>query len=478
MLKSRTIVKGAALIGAVLTGVLMLDWNGLLGTFGLRHAESADNPNVSLRRLSPGILSIALESGWASAAGLTLQKDGTIVVGATTRVPASDKNLGVVLRLTSNGRLANPAVTLLVDAETIVSGISTALDGAIMVVGYGASGSLSATRHFRLARLLPDGVLDPAFGRHGMTWANMRSSLIWWLGDAAHALALQGDGRIVVTGSAVYPLGPLSQAAYCATARFNQDGRLDGSFADKGRVLTLLPGKTSCGGIAVFVAPDGGLIVAGNAYAEGVRGARSIVVLRYLPSGAPDPHFGRDGVAELEMAAHAQGAALDSQGRIVVVGTEASRRLFVTRFDSHGNVDQSFGVRGTVSLHDASVPQGLRAVALQQDGKIVAVGTVGWHSSGRAPEPGKRDQIVVVRVDPNGALDQSFAGGGLLLMASPRYLWGGHGIAIQPDGKLLIVGHTVEEAENGTLSRSAVVLVRLRPDGTPDLDFGSGVDTP
>jgi uncharacterized delta-60 repeat protein len=178
------------------------------------------------------------------------------------------------------------------------------------------------------------------------------------------------------------------------------------------------------------------------------------------------------------MAAHAQGAALDSQGRIVVVGTEASRRLFVTRFDSHGNVDQSFGVRGTVSLHDASVPQGLRAVALQQDGKIVAVGTVGWHSSGRAPEPGKRDQIVVVRVDSNGALDQSFAGGGLLLMASPRYLWGGHGIAIQPDGKLLIVGHTVEEAENGTLSRSAVVLVRLRPDGTPDPDFGSGVDTP
>jgi uncharacterized delta-60 repeat protein len=478
MLKNRIVAIGAALIGAVSIGGLMLDWNGLLSTFGLRHAESADTPKVSLRRLSPGILSIALESGGANAAGLALQKDGTIVVGATTRVPASDKNLGVVLRLTSNGRLANPAVTLLPDTETIVSGVSTAPDGAIMVVGYGASGGLSATRHFRLARLLPDGVLDPTFGRHGMTSANMRSSIIWWLGDAARGLALQGDGRIVVTGSAIYPLGPLSQAAYCATARLNQDGRLDGSFADKGRVLTLLPGKTSCGGVAVFVAPDGGLIVAGNAYTEGVRGRRSIAILRYLPSGAPEPHFGRDGVAELEMDAHARGAALDSQGRIVVVGTEASTRLLVTRFDSHGNVDQSFGTSGTVSLHDVGVPQMLRAAALQQDGKIVAVGTLGWHSSDRVAEPGKRDQIIVLRLDPNGVLDKSFAGGGLLLMASPRYLWGGHGIAIQPDGKLLIVGHIVEEADNGTLSRSAIVLVRLRPDGTPDADFGSSVDTP
>ncbi|HKC93826.1 MAG TPA: delta-60 repeat domain-containing protein, partial [Nitrospira sp.] len=177
MLKNRTLVTGAALVGAVLTGVLIWDWNGLPST--------ADTPKASLKRLSPGILSLALESGDASAAGLALQGDGTIVVGGTAWVPAPHKTLGVVVRLTSNGRLANPAVTLLADAETIVSGVSTAPDGTILVVGYGASGGLSATRHFRVARLLPNGVLDPAFGRHGMTSANMRSSIIWWLGDAA-----------------------------------------------------------------------------------------------------------------------------------------------------------------------------------------------------------------------------------------------------------------------------------------------------
>ncbi len=477
MLKNRTTLIGAALVAAVLTCVLIGNWNRLPSTFGLRHAASTDNLKASLRLLSPGIVSIALESGDMYAGGLALQRDGTIVVGATTWVPA-DKGLGVVLRLTSNGRLANPAVTLLADTETIVSGVSTAPDGTIVVVGYG-SGSLTHNRHFRLARLLPDGVLDPAFGRHGMTLANMRSSI--WVGDAARALALQHDGRIVVTGSAGYARGPLSQAGYCATARFSQDGRLDGSFGDKGRVLTLLPGRTSCGGVAVFVAPQGEIIVVGNASTEGVNGARPIAV-RYLPSGMPDPRFGLDGAAELRMDGLAGGAALDSQGRIVVVGKESlsptNTRFLVARFDSHGNVDQSFGANGTVSLHDAVVSQMLRAAALQQDGKIVAVGTFGWHSRGRSPEPGKRDQIVVVRLDPNGALDKSFAGGGLLLMASPRYVWGGNGIAIQPDGKLLIVGDIVEDAEDGAPSRLAIVLLRLREDGTPDADFGSGVDTP
>src|SRR5713101_1877557 len=99
MLKNRTTVIGTALVGAVLTGVLIWDWNRTPSTFGLRHAASGDNPNASLRLLSPGILSIALESGNMHAAGLALQGDGTIVVGATVvSASASDKSRGVVLR--------------------------------------------------------------------------------------------------------------------------------------------------------------------------------------------------------------------------------------------------------------------------------------------------------------------------------------------------------------------------------------------
>jgi uncharacterized delta-60 repeat protein len=245
-------------------------------------------------------------------------------------------------------------------------------------------------------------------------------------------------------------------------------------------VLTLVAGKySSCAGASVLVAPDGKIVVAGDYGSEGER--RHIAVLRYLPDGAPDRRFGRDGIAQLlQMSANAGGAALDSQGRIVVVGTERlsldTTRFLVLRYDTDGNLDQSFGANGTVSLHAAVVSQELSATALEQDGKIVAVGTFGWHSRGRAPEPEKRDQIVVVRLDPNGTLDKSFAGGDLLLMASPRYLWGARRISIQSDGKLLIAGYVIDEANDRTTS--AVLLVRLNPTGTPDADFGSDMDTP
>jgi hypothetical protein len=44
-------------------------------------------------------------------------------------------------------------------------------------------------------------------------------------------------------------------------------------------------------------------------------------------------------------------------------------------------------------------------------------------------------------------LDRSFADGVLLFTASSRYQWGGQTITIQPDGKLLIAGFVVDEAD-------------------------------
>jgi uncharacterized delta-60 repeat protein len=485
MLKKKVMVIGAALLAAVFSVVLIWNWNRTPNTFGLGHAASGDTPKASLRLLSPGILSIALESRNTRAAGVALQADGTIVVGATTSpkvvsAPAGDKQRGVVLRLTSNGRLANPAVTALANTPSAVSSVSTARDGTIVVVGYGQPAEQRVAgpafdRHFLVARLLPNGELDPAFGGEGIVLANMRSG--WRANDTAHGIAIEGDGRVVVTGGASYALGPLAAGSYCATARLGQDGHLDRSFGDEGRVLTLVPGWTRCNSVSVFVGLDGRIIVAGNASSE--RGPHHIVALRYLPSGALDPQFGRGGTVELQTEATAWSAALDAQSRILAVGTEwlgpTGTRILVARFDSHGNVDQSFGAGGTVSLHDADVLQELNAAAFQPDGKIAAVGTFGWSSATRPPEPGKRYQIIVLRLDASGALDTSFADGGLLLMASPRYQWGGQTIVIQPDGKLLIAGFVVDEADDRT---SSIVLVRLNRDGTPDTEFGRDVVTP
>ena len=477
---------GAALLAAVFAGELIWNWNRAPNTLALSDAASGDIPKASLKMLSPGILSIALEFGNISASGLALQADGTIVVGATTwpkvvSAPAGDKKRGVVLRLTSNGRLANPAITTLGNTPSDVSSVSTARDGTIVVVGSGSpaeqrSPGPATDWHFRLARLLPNGALDSTFAGQGIVLANMRSSY-WGVPDVARGIAIKDDGQLVVTGNALYALGPLTSGSYCATARLGHDGRLDRNFGDKGRVLTLVPEMTSCSSVSVFVDRDGRIIAAGNASSE--LGPHHIVTLRYLSSGALDPQFGRGGTAELQTEATAQSAALDAQSRIVAVGrqmlTLTRMRIMVARFDAQGNVDQSFGAGGVVSLHDADVSQDLNAAAIQPDGKIVAVGTFGWSVRGIPTEPGKRFQIVALRLDPSGALDKSFADGGLLLMASPRYQWGGRSVAIQPDGKLLIAGFALDDADDRA---SSIVLVRLNRDGSPDAEFGRDVETP
>jgi uncharacterized delta-60 repeat protein len=466
---------GAALfVGAVLIGVLIWNWDRP-STSGLPPAASGETPKANLSLLSPGILSVALGSGSAGAQGLALQGDGTIVVGAafvSAPAPGLTNSRGVVLRLISNPPLANPAVTLITDEPNGLRGLSTARDGTIVVIG--SSGWPNG--HSLLARLMPDGTLDPTFGGGGAVLAKMKSSM--FLGDSALSVAIQNDGKIVTAGIANYVPGPLASASYCALARFNRDGQFDRSFGSSGRLLTNVEGKQLCHFSSVLVAPDGKIVAVGDSHAE--HELSHIVLFRYLPDGTPDRQFGREGIVQLlQISAIAWGgAALDSQGRIVVVGTErvasTTWRFLVVRFDANGNLDQSFGTNGIASLAGGSFSQELVAVALQQDGKIVAVGNNGWRSGTRPAEPGKRNEIIVTRLDANGALDQSFAGGGLLIMGSPRYLWSARAIAIAPDGKLLIAGGFADD-ENERV-RSAVVLIRLNPDGTPDADFGSGVD--
>jgi uncharacterized delta-60 repeat protein len=470
-LKIRTAVIGAALVGAALIGVLIWNWDRP-STSSLRPAASGDLPKASLKLLSPGILSVALGSGSTGAEGLALQGDGTTVVGATfasESAPGLSKSRAVVLRMTSNGQLAKPPVTLIADTPSGLRGLATARDGTIVVAG----SSAGPNGLFFLARLMPDGTLDPAFGG-GAVLANLESGL--WQSNAGRAAAMQGDGKIVATGVATYAAGPLAVGSYCATARFNRDGTFDRSFGDNGRLLANVEGKQSCAASSVLVASDGKIVVVGDYGAE--HQPRHIAAFRYLSDGTLDRQFGRDGIAQLsQISANAWGGAVfDSQGRIVIVGTEwmsPGARFLVVRFDPNGTLDQSFGTGGIVSLAGGSVSQELVAVALQRDGKIVAVGKNGWHGGTRPAEPGKRDEIVVTRLDANGALDQSFAGGGLLTMSSPRYLWSARAIAIQPDGKMLIAGSFVDDANDR--ATSAIVLLRLNPDGTPDADFGSGV---
>lgn len=118
-----------------------------------------------------------------------------------------------------------------------------------------------------------------------------------------------------------------------------------------------------------------------------------------------------------------------------------------TRFDNGG--------------YDTDLAQ---AVALQKDGKIVVVGSVEVADGARI--------WGIARYTTSGKLDTTFAGGiGKKTISPsrfPRVSDEVRGVAIQSDGKIVIVGHI----ENGNTSGyHDFVVVRLNKDGSTDTTF-------
>ena len=125
-----------------------------------------------------------------------------------------------------------------------------------------------------------------------------------------------------------------------------------------------------------------------------------------------------------------------------------------------GRLDPTFS--GDGRLTDWPGARFARGVAIQPDGKIVIVGSYRF-----APE--QRD-FRIARYNPDGSPDLSFGGGAGRVTTD----FGGNDdsqrVAIQPDGKILVVG----VSEENTLTHGSVALARYNQDGSLDTSFGDG----
>ncbi len=123
-----------------------------------------------------------------------------------------------------------------------------------------------------------------------------------------------------------------------------------------------------------------------------------------------------------------------------------------------GDLDTSFDGDGRRTIDHAGADSG-RAVALQPDGKILVAGYGGSNTA-----------MTVTRLNPDGSNDISFGAGGTrgVDLGGPDFAYA---LALQPDGKVVIVGERRLPAEAAN-----VAVVRLNPDGSPDLGFnGDGI---
>lgn len=288
-------------------------------------------------------------------------------------------------------------------------------DGKIVVAGLSDEGE-SGT-YFALRRYLPDGKNDGAFGYGGGVTTRISSE-----DDAAYAVAVQGDGKILAVGSGHDEV---------ALVRYNPDGSPDNGFGDRGLVTTKV-GKLSHGS-AVALQKDGKIVVAGSS----MKGSKDsdMLVLRYGQDGEPDASFGGKGATTIDLGSGkdaAHGVAVTPDGKIIAAGGDGEH-FAVACLTATGRLDEGFGKKGLTGSAIGGSATG-RGVALQQDGKIVVAGYERSDATG--------DSVAVSRYTADGKQDAGFGDDGVAKADFGTPSDRGHAVAVQPDGKILVGGRS------------------------------------
>jgi uncharacterized delta-60 repeat protein len=316
--------------------------------------------------------------------------------------------------------------------------------------------------------LLNAGDLDLTFGSGG----RMVSDQPIYLED----MAVQGDGKILLTGGGLYDVGPV--------VRLNVDGAVDKTFGKSGIAYSGFS-EYLAGGSALAIGPGGKIAVSGWAgpyvtsdpqsnegtitvfnsngtldtsvnkpYQTGIiedtrvpqgfldvifQGSKLLAVgqklLRYNADGSSDPSFGGgDGQVDVDGIK----LLLDSGGRIVVLGKTA-----LYRFKADGSLDLSFDGDGVVAnIHGSDV-------GLDSQGRIVVAGADGKNAQ-------------VARYLANGSIDRSFGVAGFANAKGDHLLVTGNHIFVGGT-----VGGTPRASEN-------IAITALTYAGQVDKSFGGG----
>ena len=201
----------------------------------------------------------------------------------------------------------------------------------------------------RLARLLPDGTVDPAF--QSPFAATNTVALV----------ALQADGKPFISG----PFSNLAGALVTNLVRLNVDGTVDASF-----VARLAPGERVIRGLLM---PDGGLVAAVAGYADYGIAITTPHLVRFNSDGSLDPAFNVTFESPgFLWNSTVYAMALQPDGRILVSGTflrvNGVSRGKIARLAPDGTLDFCFDVAMGGEWTPLAVAPGL-------DGSVVVGGS-------------------------------------------------------------------------------------------------------
>ncbi len=357
-----------------------------------------------------------------------------------------------------------------IDSDSTLASSVRRPDGRFVVAGDCGQGM---TRRFCLSARLADGSPDTSFNGSGVVTTVMSTVGTW---DSGLALALQNDGKLLLTGSCTSTNG----SDFCV-ARYNVDGSLDGSFGTGGkRIFDFGLSVNSDASRSMFLQADGRIVLVGNC-----EGQRSFCLARLLPNGQLDTSFNQTGLVRTDVSndfdAGQSGVAL-ADGRIVVGGfcRVDSSQIFtgwdfcLARYGVDGTLDTSFGSHGFVFTPVGNGRDELYRLRLLADGKLLAVGRCDAPPTAGGDYD---DALCAVRYLPDGTVDSTFGNNGrVMLNVAPEFLLGG--VDLYPDGRLLVSGACRDRRDGATTCAPSwgwgqFVLLRLTANGALDPSFAS-----
>jgi uncharacterized delta-60 repeat protein len=327
-------------------------------------------------------------------------------------------------------------------------------DSKILIAGRAFNG---VDTDFALARFDDNWSLDSGltfpFGTAGKTTTDFGNGA-----DTARAIVIW-DGKILAAGETF-----TNNNLDLALARYKTDGTLDATFKTGGK-QTFNFEKSSAQAQTLAIQADGKIIVAGDSFDGDLF---TFTLVRYGINGEIDPSFGENG----SLATFLNGAAggrivIQPDGKILAAGTfyqDGDNDFALARYHPDGTFDSSFGppnhgwaIVGFTQNGNSS-QDFVGALALQPDGKIVVAGST---------SAGNNDDFAMIRFNADGTLDPSFGTNGGTVTAFGSGDDVVNAIALQPDGKILLIGRSV----NGSVNHFA--LARYNADGRLDDSFGT-----
>ena len=333
------------------------------------------------------------------------------------------------------------------------SAVAVQADGKILVAGYVFSGSHHSD--FALVRYTSAGALDSSFGAQGKAITTVGNGSF---PSGAHAVVVQPDGRILVVGTA----SSGREASKVALLRYTASGSLDPSFGDHGVSTTAVGSGAASDGEAMVLLKDGRILVAGSS--GGASSVGGFALLRYLTGGKLDPSFGKQGkvmtvvgLSSGDQAASARAVSVLPDGGILLAGEawvtvngEPAVNVGLAKYHADGSLDRTFGAGGS------AVTTGLNGVRFQA---LTALPSGKFLMTVNAFLADSVNNYSLVRYLPTGNPDVTYGGkrNGAALLGGTQDIVQIASSSRQPDGKVIIAG-TVD-----VKGVSRITLARFNP---------------